>query len=102
MFCYQSVNLILFVNISSYILNRQILHHIHPTTGVRVPYTPHGVIPDVGPVIPTTTWEPISSTPWWFDSSFVVGYLTENARLIRIKNVLTGKETTLEVSCSTK
>lgn len=76
-----------------------ILHHVHPVTGVLVPYTPHGPIPDVLPQAPTSAWNPLDRLPWWFDPDLVVGYVTRNARPIRIKNMLTGEEVTMEV-CS--
>lgn len=75
----------------------QILHHIHAVTGVRVPYLPHGPLPDVLQQVPTSDWEPLNHTPWWLDSSFVVGYVSTNTRPIRVMNVLTKQETTIEV-----
>lgn len=75
----------------------QILHHIHAVTGVRVPYLPHGPLPDVLQQVPTSDWEPLDHTPWWLDSSFVVGYVSSNTRPIRVMNVLTKQETTIEV-----
>lgn len=44
-----------------------IQHYIHPITGVRVPYCPHGRIPHVEIQIPSTEWRPLKRTPWWFD-----------------------------------
>lgn len=75
----------------------QILHHIHAVTGVRVPYLPHGPLPDVLPQVPTSDWVPLDHTPWWLDSSFVVGYVSNNTRPVRVMNVLTKQETTIEV-----
>ncbi|XP_054273583.1 cytochrome b5 domain-containing protein 1-like [Macrosteles quadrilineatus] len=77
----------------------EIKHHIHPVTGVRVPYTPHGPVPHVLPQVPSSEWRPLDTLPWWFDVDLVVGYVTRAARPIRINNKLTGEEVTLEV-CS--
>uniref|UniRef100_A0A1B6KHP1 Cytochrome b5 domain-containing protein 1 n=1 Tax=Graphocephala atropunctata TaxID=36148 RepID=A0A1B6KHP1_9HEMI len=76
-----------------------IVHRIHPVTGVRVPYTPHGPVPDVLLQPPTTEWRPLDHKPWWFDPFYVVGYVTRAARIVRIMNVLAKTEVTIEV-CS--
>lgn len=75
----------------------QIVHHVHPVTGVRVPYLPHGPLPDVLPQVPTSEWSPLDHTPWWLDPGYVVGYLSANPRPIRVMNVLTKEEITVEV-----
>lgn len=41
-----------------------IQHYIHPITGSYVPYLPHGAIPDIQPIVPSTEWRP-ESIPWW-------------------------------------
>lgn len=76
----------------------QIRHYIHPVTGVRVPFLPHGVLPHVGIHVPSTEWQPLNKEPWWFDPSYVIGMVTKNARPMRIMNVLTGQENVIEVS----
>ncbi|KAG7188593.1 hypothetical protein KM043_008223 [Ampulex compressa] len=70
-----------------------IRHHVHPITGVLVPYCPHGPIPDVSPcVVPSTTWHPLNRCPWWLDERYKKGYLTKNPRPCKITNVLTGTQ----------
>lgn len=44
-----------------------IKYHIHPVSGCRVPYTPHGRIPDVDVQVPNEEWRPLDYTPWWKD-----------------------------------
>nr|CAD7572737.1 unnamed protein product [Timema californicum] len=75
----------------------ELKHRIHPVTGVRVPYTPHGPIPHVSLEVPNPLWRPVG-VPWWVDSKYVIGFLTEKARPVRILNVLTGQECTLTAS----
>ncbi|XP_053995896.1 cytochrome b5 domain-containing protein 1 [Hylaeus anthracinus] len=68
-----------------------IRYHVHPVTGVLVPYCPHGPIPDVNPhVVPTSAWRPLDRCPWWLDGTYRKGHLTRNPRPCRILNVLTG------------
>nr|CAD7260824.1 unnamed protein product [Timema shepardi] len=57
----------------------QLKHRIHPVTGVRVPYTPHGPIPHVSLEVPNPLWRPVG-VPWWVDPKYVIGFLTEKAR----------------------
>lgn len=50
--------------------NGCIKKHVHPVTGVIVPYLPHGPIPDVGPEVPNTRWylgQHGKFVPWWND-----------------------------------
>nr|CAD7430361.1 unnamed protein product [Timema monikensis] len=75
----------------------QLKHRIHPVTGVRVPYTPHGPIPHVSLEVPNPLWRPVG-VPWWLDPKYVIGFLTEKVRPVRILNVLTGQECTLTAS----
>lgn len=44
-----------------------IRHFIHPLTGCRIPYCPHGPIPDVSVQVPATSWETLKRIPWWHD-----------------------------------
>lgn len=48
-----------------------IRHFIHPVTGCRVPYCPHGPIPDVSVQVPSTGWESLGKKPWWHDEQLV-------------------------------
>lgn len=75
-----------------------IRHHVHPVTGVLVPYCPHGPIPDANPyVVPSSAWRPLDKCPWWLDETYWIGYLTKNARPCRIMNVLTGTQVVIMV-----
>lgn len=51
-----------------------IQHYIHPETGVRVPYCPHGLLPDVSVVVPATSWKPLESPPWWKNEKYQVKF----------------------------
>ncbi|XP_043270393.1 cytochrome b5 domain-containing protein 1 [Venturia canescens] len=74
-----------------------IRYYVNPLTGVRVPYCPHGPIPDVGPSVPTTMWRPLDKCPWWLDDRYKQGYLTQNPRPCRIINSLTGHSAVISV-----
>lgn len=50
---------------------KDIRQYIHPITGCKVPYCPHGPIPDVSPQVPSTNWQPHKTTPWWNDDKYV-------------------------------
>ncbi|ENN70310.1 hypothetical protein D910_10071 [Dendroctonus ponderosae] len=50
---------------------QDIQHHIHPETGVRVPYCPHGAIPDVQVEVPAACWKPLDRPPWWQDEQYL-------------------------------
>ena len=78
-----------------------IRYYIHPVTGVSVPYCPHGPIPDVAPVAPTSTWRPLEKCPWWLDEKYKIGNVTKNSRPCRIINVLSGHQAIISVSLKT-
>ncbi|KAK4876040.1 hypothetical protein RN001_012462 [Aquatica leii] len=73
-----------------------ICHYVHPITGASVPYCPHGPIPHVNPTVPSTEWRPIKC-PWWQDPQYEVGLLSKRVRPIRIRNMLTFQEITVNV-----
>nr|CAD7398900.1 unnamed protein product [Timema poppensis] len=66
----------------------QLKHRIHPVTGVRVPYTPHGPIPHVSLEVPNPLWR-LVGVPWWVDPKYVIGFLTEKARPVCKEDKLT-------------
>ncbi|KAH1017653.1 hypothetical protein HUJ05_008263 [Dendroctonus ponderosae] len=92
---------------------QDIQHHIHPETGVRVPYCPHGAIPDVQVEVPAACWKPLDRPPWWQDEQYQarardeittiftrkVGLLSKKIRPLRIRNMLTLSEVTINVCC---
>ncbi|CAH1154034.1 unnamed protein product [Phaedon cochleariae] len=65
-----------------------IQHYVHPVTGCRVPYCPHGPIPDVPEQVPTSDWRPLDRPPWWDDERYQVGLLTKRVRPLRIINMV--------------
>ncbi|PSN46135.1 Cytochrome b5 domain-containing protein 1 [Blattella germanica] len=67
---------------------QDIRYYIHPITGARVPYTPHGRIPHVGPVVPTSAWRPLQTVPWWAHPKYVVGSLSEEGRVVAKEDTL--------------
>ena len=47
-----------------------IQQYIHPETGVKVPYCPHGPLPDIPVEVPATSWMPLlDRSPWWKDET---------------------------------
>ncbi|XP_060527710.1 cytochrome b5 domain-containing protein 1 isoform X2 [Cylas formicarius] len=75
----------------------EIRHYVHPETGANVPYCPYGPLPDVAETLPTPTWRPLSETPWWKNDKFQIGLLSQRIRPIRIINMLTLTEVTINV-----
>ncbi|EEB19742.1 Cytochrome b5 isoform, putative [Pediculus humanus corporis] len=72
---------------------QDIKYMIHPVTGVKVPYCPHGPIPHVHPQVPSTKWQPLPGVkrpydglPWWRNKKYVVGLLSKNPRPLKIVN----------------
>ena len=51
------------------------------------------------PAMPTTEWSSAFNKPWWQDKSLRIGDLTVKTRKIKLFNMLTKQETTLEVCC---
>lgn len=76
---------------------RDVKRHIDPITNLECAYTPMGRFIHVPPNEPTNDWNTTITKPWWADQTYRVGSLSRALRLIRIKNVLTEQEETLEV-----
>ncbi|KAI5730753.1 cytochrome b5 domain-containing protein 1 [Diaphorina citri] len=76
-----------------------IKYHIHPETGVRVPFTPFGKIPHVDTYLPSYKWKGLQTVPWWKDEQYIIGKVTQKQIPIRILNVLTNQYTYLNVCC---
>ncbi|XP_031338769.1 cytochrome b5 domain-containing protein 1 [Photinus pyralis] len=72
--------------------------YVHPITGAKVPYCPHGPLPHVPPQVPATSWRPIL-LPWWKDPQYEVGPLTKRVRPLKILNMLTCQEAYINVCC---
>jgi len=73
--------------------------YIDPETEIEVPFTPMGRFLHCPPSEPDATWASDVGTPWWKDDSYVLGRLTAKTRRIKLLNMLSRQETTLEV-CS--
>ena len=73
--------------------------YIHPVTGCRAPYVPMGRFIHVPPPFPRSDWANNFGRPWWRDDQYYVGLLTAKTRQIRIVNMLTLQEQTIEVRC---
>ncbi|KAL1491852.1 hypothetical protein ABEB36_012387 [Hypothenemus hampei] len=74
--------------------------HVHPETGVKVAYCPHGPLPDVPLEVPATSWQGLDPKPWWKDDDkYQIGWLSQKVRPIRIINMLTLSEVTMNVCC---
>lgn len=73
---------------------------VDPGTQLQVPYCPQGLFLHVPLVQPTTSADCAAlETPWWRDATLKVGLLSAATRLVRVRNVLTEQEDTLEVPC---
>ena len=75
----------------------QLHTHIDETTGCRVPYTPHGQFLHVPPSCPRTDWANNFGRPWWKDEKYCIGCLSQKTRKLRIVNMLTLQENTIDV-----
>jgi len=73
--------------------------HIDPSTGIRKYYAPHGRFVHIPPPCPSSDWANDFGRPWWRDTKYEVGVLSEKTRFVRIINTLTSQEQTIEV-CS--
>lgn len=70
---------------------------IDTNTGKRIFYCPNGRYLHVPSPYPDADPEPMANKPWWRDRSYVIGKLTERVRKLRIINMLTHQENTIEV-----
>ena len=75
----------------------QLHTHIDETIGCRVPYTPHGQFLHVPPICTQTDWANNFGRPWWKDDKYCIGGLSEKTRKLRIVNLLTLQENTIDV-----
>lgn len=75
--------------------------HVHPISNIEQYYTPEGRFLHIPPPLPSTSFDIQEfDLPWWRDKKrYCIGRLSTRTRMIRIMNILTGVETTLEV-CS--
>jgi len=68
--------------------------------GLVLPRVPHGRFLHVAPPVPVSNWATDFKVPWWRDDdTYCIGRLSRKTRKLRIVNMLTHQETTLEV-CS--
>ena len=70
---------------------------VDPETNLVTPYTPHGRFIHVPPRDPTSTWRTDFGTPWWCDTSLVVGRVTLKERHVWIVNTLTSQRHYLSI-----
>mmetsp|Transcript_39741 Transcript_39741/g.118271 ORF Transcript_39741/g.118271 Transcript_39741/m.118271 type:complete len:226 (+) Transcript_39741:152-829(+) len=71
--------------------------HICPVTNLERYYTPMGRFVHVPPAEPMANWDTSFGVPWWKDKAYFIGQLSAKTRVVRIKNVLTEQEDTVEV-----
>ncbi|XP_015257053.1 PREDICTED: cytochrome b5 domain-containing protein 1 [Cyprinodon variegatus] len=77
----------------------RIRRFVDPLTCCERYYTPRGRFVHTHPRGPCSDWATDFGTPWWKDSRYQVGLLSDKVRWIRIVNTLTSQEQLLEV-CS--
>ncbi|KAL3317050.1 Cytochrome b5 domain-containing protein 1 [Cichlidogyrus casuarinus] len=73
-------------------------YYIHPVTNLRVPYTPEGPFLHVPPIYPSNKWKNDYGTPWWKNTSLIVGKLANYSFDIKIVNTLTSQVNEIEVA----
>lgn len=78
---------------------RDVKKHVDAVTNLVRYYTPMGLFPHIPPSEPMANWDTSFGIPWWKDKKFFIGKLSSQVRIIRIKNVLTNTENTVEVPC---
>lgn len=76
---------------------RDIKLHICPVTSLERFYTPMGRFPHIPPAEPMGNWDTSFGIAWWRDKNYFIGNLSNKIRVVRIKNVLTSQEDTIEV-----
>ena len=71
--------------------------HIDPETEIEVPFVPMGRFLHCPPPEPDAAWSPPpDELPWWKDKQYVLGKLTQKTRKVKLLNMLSRQETTLE------
>lgn len=78
-------------------VTKKVKTYIDPTTELEVPFVPQGTFLHCAPAMPTADWSSAIKKTWWTDSTYAIGMLTEKTRKIKLFNMLTKQETTLEV-----
>ena len=74
-----------------------IKQYIDPIKNMKTYYVPQGRFVHVPPAEPVADWDNSFEVPWWKDITLKVGKLSACTRVIRVKNVLTGHEHSMEV-----
>jgi len=80
-------------------VTKEVRTYIDPETELEVPFTPMGEFLHCPPPMPTIDWSSNIGTPWWKSKKNCIGSLTAKTRKIKLYNMLTKQETTIEV-CS--
>ena len=76
---------------------KEVRTHIDPETELEVPFTPMGRFLHCPPAEPDAAWSTDIETPWYRDKAYVLGKLTRKTRKVKLLNMLSRQETTLEV-----
>ncbi|CAK9236499.1 unnamed protein product [Sphagnum tenellum] len=77
----------------------QVVMYFHPVMRINTFYTPLGRFTHIPPLDPRTDYAMDYEKPWWQDPAYIIGRLSYQTRLIRIKNVLLDHTYTMEVPC---
>uniref|UniRef100_A0A8C4WQ85 Cytochrome b5 domain-containing protein 1 n=1 Tax=Eptatretus burgeri TaxID=7764 RepID=A0A8C4WQ85_EPTBU len=77
-------------------VTKDLRKHVDPITGIRKYYTPHGRFLHVPPPLPRSDHITEFGRPWWRDSAYEIGLLSQKTRYICIVNTLTLHEHVVE------
>ena len=94
---------ILWLGVHSWVCVGEGAHRVTHRAGVGCP-DPGGARREASPARsppaePDASWSTAIETPWWKDKAYVLGSLTKKTRKVKLLNMLSRQETTIEV-CS--
>lgn len=76
---------------------RDLRKYVDPATQLEAPFLPMGQFLHAPPAVPSSEWATDFGVPWWKDKRLVVGRLTVKTRKIKLFNMLTKQEATIDV-----
>jgi len=77
--------------------SKDLRSHIDDKTELRAPFLPMGNLLHAPPPEASANWATDIGTTWWKNKNLCIGKLTRQVRTLKLLNMLTKQETTLEV-----